>query len=620
MTSTLRLRTPADLLAAVPYMLGFHPADSVVVLGLRRGALVFELRGDLPSDGHVDEFADYYARLVHRQRVDAALLVGYGPGDAVTPAVTTTAAALARHGVAVPEMLRAHEGRYWSYTCTSPSCCPPEGTPYDVSTSPIAAQATVFGCEALPSRAELERRLAPLTGAARTAMRAATRRAAAKLTRLANVPGLLAWDGSEQECSEGDLPGDPARLATAGCAAVDAAVARHRAGGRLDDDELAWLSVVLGHEPVRDHAWSSVRGDLSVHVSLWADVLRRAEPELAAPVATLLGLAAWCAGEGAIASIALARALQTDSTYVLAQLLDHALRHGLSPVEWEAECESARLRARRAAGAAGPKPRRSRGVPPGSQGPSFEAKVAEVGRRPADRGSEEDRCVYTALVLAGGAGQRLGGPGKPALLVGGAPMLARVLAAVAGASARIVVGPQTVPLPDGVLLTREQPPGGGPVAAIAAGLPLVQTGEVVLLAADLPFLTAAAVDHLRATLAQPAEAASPAMDATRAEDAGPARIAEDAGPAVDGVVYVDEAGRRQTLCGVWCTESLRRRVERLRDERGEDGLAGAPLRALLAGLRVGEVTHQAGGPPPWYDCDTQAEWERAEQWARSART
>lgn len=348
MTSTLRLRTPADLLAAVPYMLGFHPADSVVVLGLRREALVFELRGDLPGGGQVDDFADYYARLVHRQQVDAALLVGYGSGDAVTPAVTATAAALSRRGIAVPEMLRAYQGRYWSYTCTSPTCCPPEGTPYDVSSSPIAAQATVFGCEALPSRAELERRLAPVTGAARTAMQAATRRAVAKLTRLASLPGLLVWDATEQECSEGSLPGDPARLVMAGRAAVDAAVVRHRAGGRLDDDELAWLSVVLGHEPVRDHAWSSVRGDLGVHVCLWADVLRRAEPELAAPPATLLGLAAWCAGEGAIASIALARALHADRTYVLAQLLDHALRHGLSPAEWEAEFESARMRMRSA--------------------------------------------------------------------------------------------------------------------------------------------------------------------------------------------------------------------------------------------------------------------------------
>ncbi|HKT01420.1 MAG TPA: DUF4192 domain-containing protein, partial [Rugosimonospora sp.] len=107
-----------------------------------------------------------------------------------------------------------------------------------------------------------------------------------------------------------------------------------RAGGRLDDEEVAWLSVLLGSTPVRDHAWCAVGGDLTVHVSLWTDVVRRAEPDLAAPPATLLGFAAWRAGEGAIASIALARALRSDPDYRMARLLDHALRHGLSPTDW----------------------------------------------------------------------------------------------------------------------------------------------------------------------------------------------------------------------------------------------------------------------------------------------
>jgi molybdopterin-guanine dinucleotide biosynthesis protein A len=209
--------------------------------------------------------------------------------------------------------------------------------------------------------------------------------------------------------------------------------------------------------------------------------------------------------------------------------------------------------------------------------------------------------VYSALILAGGAGRRLGGPGKPVLPVGGAPMLERVLAAVADASDRIVVGPQTLALPAGVLCTSEQPAGGGPVAALAAGLPLVRTGQVALLAADLPFLTGEAVARLR----------------TAVEES-----------IVDGVVFVDRTGRRQTLCGVWRTGPLRARVTRLAAERhaatgglgwgagpgGPGALTGMSMRELLAGLRVGEVSHRAAGPPPWYDCDTQADWERAERW------
>jgi molybdenum cofactor guanylyltransferase len=190
--------------------------------------------------------------------------------------------------------------------------------------------------------------------------------------------------------------------------------------------------------------------------------------------------------------------------------------------------------------------------------------------------------AYSALVLAGGAGRRLGGRGKPALTVGGAPMLDRVLAAVAGATVRIVVGPPSLAVPSGVVRTSELPPGGGPVAAIAAGLPLVATDRVALLAADLPFLTADAIEVLHGQLTKEST--------------------------VDGVVYVDEDGRRQTLCGMWRSASLRARLA------GGDDNAGRPLRELLDGLRVSEVAHRAGGAPPWYDCDTQAELERAERW------
>ena len=61
---------------------------------------------------------------------------------------------------------------------------------------------------------------------------------------------------------------------------------------------------------------------------------------------------------------------------------------------------------------------------------------------------------YAAVVLAGGAGRRLGGPTKPRLDVGGASMLARVLAAVSDAAPRVVVGPESLAtvLPAGVAL------------------------------------------------------------------------------------------------------------------------------------------------------------------------
>ncbi|MEW2377262.1 NTP transferase domain-containing protein [Micromonospora sp. NPDC047812] len=215
--------------------------------------------------------------------------------------------------------------------------------------------------------------------------------------------------------------------------------------------------------------------------------------------------------------------------------------------------------------------------------------------------------AYAAVVLAGGAARRMGGVDKPARTVGGLPMRDRVLAAVADAAPRVLVGPPG-PVPAGVRVTREEPPGGGPVAAAAAGLALLDPGTplVALLAADLPLLTRAAVGELLDRL--------------------------DAGH--DGACYVDGDGRRQTLCGVWRVATLRAALDRLAAERAArpadgpteragrqpDGsaapLAGAPIRALLAGLRVREVPWSGAGPPPWFDCDTDEDVRRAEEWTR----
>lgn len=197
--------------------------------------------------------------------------------------------------------------------------------------------------------------------------------------------------------------------------------------------------------------------------------------------------------------------------------------------------------------------------------------------------------AYAAVVLSGGAARRMGGVDKPARPVGGRPMLHRVLAAVADAGTRIVVGPAG-PVPEGVRVTREEPPGGGPVAATAAGLALLDPGTatVALLAADLPLLTPAAVAELRGAL-----------------DGSTAGMA----------CYVDADGRRQQLCAVWRVGALRSALDRLAAERGGT-VDGAPVRGLLAGTTVREVSWSGSGPPPWFDCDTDEDVRRVEEWTR----
>lgn len=179
---------------------------------------------------------------------------------------------------------------------------------------------------------------------------------------------------------------------------------------------------------------------------------------------------------------------------------------------------------------------------------------------------------YDAVILAGGAGRRMGGVDKPALELGGSTLLDRVIAAVPGADRVIVVGPQR-PTSRAVVWTRESPPGEGPVAALAAALPHVGAPRVALLAADLPLLDAATVDRLLAA-------------------------------AGDGALLVDDTGRDQLLLGVWSSVVLRAAMP------GQP--AGARLGAVLGPLITTRVyaDRTAGSPAPWSDVDTPEDLAR----------
>jgi molybdopterin-guanine dinucleotide biosynthesis protein A len=193
---------------------------------------------------------------------------------------------------------------------------------------------------------------------------------------------------------------------------------------------------------------------------------------------------------------------------------------------------------------------------------------------------------FAAVVLAGGAARRMGGAAKPAVRVGGTPLLNRVLEAAGHARPRIVVGPLelTPLLPSGVSLTVEDKPGGGPVAGLAAGVHLLTRSvqQVAVLASDLPFVNAEILDRLRFELSGSAEVA----------------------------VLVDETGRPQWLCSVWRHEALARRLEQLGDPSGRS------MQDLVDGALVQHLAVPApSGPPPWFDCDTDDDVRRAEEWA-----
>ncbi len=201
-----------------------------------------------------------------------------------------------------------------------------------------------------------------------------------------------------------------------------------------------------------------------------------------------------------------------------------------------------------------------------------------------------------AVVLAGGAGTRFGGD-KTAATVGGTSLLGRVVgsAVTAGVARVVVVGPR---LPRDVVtgcplvLTREDPPGSGPVAGLLAGLQHVKADVVLLLAADLPHLPAQALRTLVERLT--------------------------ADPELGGVVAQDQDGRAQWLTAAYRVAPLRDAAEAAVAQAvaRDEGSRAPGLRHVVTALRW------VGAPLPsgWgrlVDVDTPEDLSRArlDDWA-----
>lgn len=237
---------------------------------------------------------------------------------------------------------------------------------------------------------------------------------------------------------------------------------------------------------------------------------------------------------------------------------------------------------------------------------------------------------YDAIILAGGAGSRLGGLDKAQLELVGSPLISRPLRAASNADRIVIVGPddlrQVWPRylsPEGdapgdganepdearITVTREEPPGGGPAAATAAGLEALgppfcggagAARWVLLLSCDLPMAESGVQRLIDAVVAG---------EATRhAAGAGsPGSLADPSGaagepPAVDGYCLTDAGGRLQWLFAVYRTGSLRAAVA------GCEQMAGTSMRRLLAELHLVAIPDTAGISGDLDTWDDHAVW------------
>ncbi|MFD3942801.1 DUF4192 domain-containing protein [Streptomyces sp. NPDC058579] len=363
-TQQITLRGPAELADALPFMLGFHPSDSVVLVALHgeHGRFGGRVRLGIPRSAnewpstaeHLAEcLVDGCARRGTRpDGIVVFLCQDPAPGETgrhvmerLRPFAQRLRTACGALDIPVYEALCISDGLYFSYCCPDTRCCPPDGTPLALTgTSVMAASAAYAGIQVRGSLRDMEARLTPRASPSSEDER---QRKALNEASAVIVPKI--FDGppgagraevrettinlAREVLRRFDTPASPpvptgvSGTATAEQDAADDAT--------IDADEAAALILGLQDRETRDQAAEWMEGsEGAAALRLWRVLARRCVApfgEHAAAPLTLAGWVAWSTGDEPAARVALGLALDADPDYVFARLLHQACNEGLDP-------------------------------------------------------------------------------------------------------------------------------------------------------------------------------------------------------------------------------------------------------------------------------------------------
>jgi hypothetical protein len=310
---TYTARSPADLLAMVPYLLGFHPRDSLVVLTFGVPGGSFQARVDLATEPSDQEqvAADVLAAVLRNEVPQVALICYSRDAVASQQQCTVLRESLLEAGVEVIDVLRADGERYFHVPELGSA-----GTSYDLASHPFTAERVYRGDVVLGSREQLADTLAALPDEE-------THAALGE-----HVDRIF-------EAVRGFPGGGMALLRTEARwlqRRIRLHLRDHRPLSSSDAGRMLALACLI---EVRDVAWSEMtRATARHHVRLWRDLVRRCPDDVLPPAASLLAFAAWLAGDGALAWCAVDRALGSDPNYSMAHLVADALVGALPPTAW----------------------------------------------------------------------------------------------------------------------------------------------------------------------------------------------------------------------------------------------------------------------------------------------
>ena len=307
------LTSPHDLLAAIPFLIGYHPSNSLVLVAIKEGTVSMAMRVDYPSQQNSDAY-DLLAHHIKLDGAESALMIAYvptetGEGEATGAEVLGyLAISLLKNAIEIRESIEVIGNRWRSVICEDISCCPPEGNPLpDFESSRVAAEQVMSG------------RTMPFIDVTELAD---------SIAQLPNLgPEFIAQVESyfvHEDCI--DLNEKQRDGATA---VVDLGQLYESGRGSSDPDLVAQVIGRLSDIQVRDFALGiHTEETLDAYWAMWKELLRIAPNGYVAPIASIFAAVAYESGQGALAHKALDRALIDNPGYSLALLLRRVFSAG----------------------------------------------------------------------------------------------------------------------------------------------------------------------------------------------------------------------------------------------------------------------------------------------------
>lgn len=299
--TVLRVSEPGDILGVIPYLLGFHPTDSLVATFVRDRQVQVTARIDLTATADLEGLVDQLELVGQRVGTRSVVLVGYSDDPGVRELMRDLADLIP---LDLLDVLAVSGDRWWSVGCDGP-CCPPDGNPYDIAAHPLAATAVLAGISATSTRQDIADLTAGPADEDRDRLDALAETRAARADRLSQrrrrrrmrqlVSKVLACNGpTEVEAVE--------------------------------------LAVLARDVHVRDEAWALMtREHAERHVALWRRVVSVAVwPYEAAPLG-MLAFAGWLDGNGALLNCCIERLEEVSPDYSLLRVLTDISDHAVAP-------------------------------------------------------------------------------------------------------------------------------------------------------------------------------------------------------------------------------------------------------------------------------------------------